>query len=39
MKFDSRRKKFQMILPGKVKLPANLDDLAYCSIGELGALI
>ncbi len=39
MKFDSRRKKFRMTPPGKVKLPSNCDDLAYYSIGELGALI
>ena len=39
MKFDLRRKKFRMTPPGKVKLPANSDDLAYYSIGELGALI
>src|SRR5207249_276660 len=39
MKFDSSRKKFRMTPPGKVKLPANSDDLAYYSIGELGALI
>src|SRR5437879_12295748 len=37
IKFDSRRKKFRMTPPGKVKLPANLDDLAYYSMGELGA--
>src|SRR6266702_274488 len=39
MEFDSRRKKILMNPPGKVKLPANCDDLAYYSIGELGALI
>src|SRR2546425_3914519 len=38
-KFDLKRKKFRMTLPGKMKLPANFDDLAYYSIGELGALI
>jgi len=39
MKFDLRRSKFRMTPPGKVKLPANSDDLAYYSIGELAALI
>src|SRR5947207_13982606 len=39
MKFDAQRKKFRMSPPGKVKLPANPDDLAFYSIGELAALI
>jgi Asp-tRNA(Asn)/Glu-tRNA(Gln) amidotransferase A subunit family amidase len=38
-KFDTHRKKFRPSLPGKVRLPANIDDLAYYSIGELGALL
>jgi Asp-tRNA(Asn)/Glu-tRNA(Gln) amidotransferase A subunit family amidase len=39
MKFDSTRKKFKISPAGKVKLPANMDDLAFYSISELGALI
>jgi Asp-tRNA(Asn)/Glu-tRNA(Gln) amidotransferase A subunit family amidase len=39
MKFETRRSKFKMSSPGKVKLPANMDDLAFYSVGELGALI
>jgi Asp-tRNA(Asn)/Glu-tRNA(Gln) amidotransferase A subunit family amidase len=37
---EGRRKStFKLSSPGKVKLPANLDDLAFYSIGELAALI
>jgi Asp-tRNA(Asn)/Glu-tRNA(Gln) amidotransferase A subunit family amidase len=39
MKFETQRRKFKLSPPGKVKLPANLDDLAFYSVGELGALI
>lgn len=39
MKFECGRRKFKMSSQGKVKLPANLDDLAFYSIGELAALI
>ncbi|MDQ6631227.1 MAG: amidase, partial [Verrucomicrobiota bacterium] len=38
-KFETVRKKTKWSSPGKIKLPANLDDLAFYSIGELGALI
>src|SRR6185503_16495443 len=33
------RRKFKISSPGKVKLPANPDDLAFYSVGELGSLI
>ena len=39
MKFDCERKKFKLSRPAKVKLPANLDDLAFFSIGDLAQLI
>ncbi|HVM49600.1 MAG TPA: amidase [Candidatus Acidoferrum sp.] len=39
MKFETRRRKFQMSAPARVKLPANLDDLGFYSVGELAALI
>ncbi len=39
MKFERARKKFQISPPGKVRLPANLDELAFYSVGELAALI
>ena len=35
MKFETQRRKFKMSPAGKVKLPANLDDLAFYSVGEL----
>ena len=38
-KFETARKRFRATLVGGVKLPANIDDLAFYSIGELGALI
>ena len=38
-KFETTRKKFKAGSPGKVKLPANIDDLAFYSIGDLAALI
>ncbi|MDB6125391.1 MAG: Amidase [Pedosphaera sp.] len=39
MKFETTRKKIKLSSPVKIKLPANMDDLAYYSIGELGDLI
>jgi Asp-tRNA(Asn)/Glu-tRNA(Gln) amidotransferase A subunit family amidase len=39
LKLESERKKFKISSPGKVKLPANPDDLAYYSVGQLGALL
>ncbi|MDB6112806.1 MAG: Amidase, partial [Pedosphaera sp.] len=39
MKFDTVRKKFKSSPLPKIKLPANLDDLAFYSIGELASLI
>jgi len=38
-KFETQRRKFKASPRGKVKLPANMDDLAFCSVGELAALI
>ena len=38
-KLDGTRKKFKMTPPGRVRLPANPDDLAFFSIGELAALL
>jgi Asp-tRNA(Asn)/Glu-tRNA(Gln) amidotransferase A subunit family amidase len=38
-KFETARKKFKLSPAGKVKLPANPDDLAYYSIEQLGALL
>jgi Asp-tRNA(Asn)/Glu-tRNA(Gln) amidotransferase A subunit family amidase len=38
-KFETARRKFKMSPPGKVKLPANRDDLAFFSAGQLAALI
>jgi Asp-tRNA(Asn)/Glu-tRNA(Gln) amidotransferase A subunit family amidase len=39
MKFETQRRKFRMSPAGKVNLPANLDDLAFYSVGELAVLI
>jgi Asp-tRNA(Asn)/Glu-tRNA(Gln) amidotransferase A subunit family amidase len=39
MKFETQRRKFKLSPAGKVKLPPNLNDLAFYSIGELAALI
>jgi Asp-tRNA(Asn)/Glu-tRNA(Gln) amidotransferase A subunit family amidase len=39
MKFERARQKIKLSPPGKVKLPANREDLAFYSIGELAALI
>jgi Asp-tRNA(Asn)/Glu-tRNA(Gln) amidotransferase A subunit family amidase len=39
MKFETQRRKFKLSPAGKVKLPANPDDLAFYSVGELAALI
>jgi Asp-tRNA(Asn)/Glu-tRNA(Gln) amidotransferase A subunit family amidase len=38
-KLDTKRKKFRMTPIGKVKLPGNMDDLAFYSVRELGELI
>jgi Asp-tRNA(Asn)/Glu-tRNA(Gln) amidotransferase A subunit family amidase len=38
-RFETTRKKFRASSPGRVRLPANLDDLAFYSIGQLGALL
>jgi len=38
-KFETARKRFKAGSPGKVRLPANLDDLAFYSVGELAALL
>jgi Asp-tRNA(Asn)/Glu-tRNA(Gln) amidotransferase A subunit family amidase len=39
MKIDSKQKKFKMSPVGKVKLPENVDDLAFYSVRQLGELI
>jgi Asp-tRNA(Asn)/Glu-tRNA(Gln) amidotransferase A subunit family amidase len=39
MKFETVRRKFKPSPPPKIKLPANMDDLAFCSIGELASLL
>jgi len=39
MKFETYHRKVRLSLPGKVKLPADLDDLAFYSVGELATLI
>jgi Asp-tRNA(Asn)/Glu-tRNA(Gln) amidotransferase A subunit family amidase len=39
MKLPTGRSSFKISSPGKVKLPANPDDLAFYTVGELGALI
>src|SRR6185312_2994628 len=39
MKFETARKKFKMSPTGKVKLPENLNDLAFYSVEELATLI
>lgn len=38
-KFETTRRKFRPSPPPRIKLPGNLDELAYCSVGELAALI
>lgn len=38
-KFETQRRKFKASPTGRVKLPANQDDLAFYSVGELAALI
>ena len=38
-KFESEHRKFKPSPAPKMKLPANLDDLAFYSVGELAALI
>jgi hypothetical protein len=39
MKIDTKHKKFKMSPAGKVKLPENMDDLAFYSVRQLGELI
>ncbi len=39
MKFEHERKKFKMSAPGKVRLPDDLNELAFYSIGQLAELI
>jgi len=39
MKFDQTRKPFRSSSPGKVRLPKNLDELAFYSVAELGTLL
>ena len=39
MKFETQRRKFKLSPAAKVKLPVNLDDLAFYSVRELAALI
>ena len=39
MKFETQRRRFRLSPPGKVKLPPNLEELAFYSVGELAALI
>jgi Asp-tRNA(Asn)/Glu-tRNA(Gln) amidotransferase A subunit family amidase len=39
MKFETKRRKFKTSPAGKLRLPANLDDLAFYSVGELAVLI
>ncbi|MSU59254.1 MAG: amidase [Pedosphaera sp.] len=38
-KFETQRNKFRASPPPKIKLPANLEELAFLSVGELAALI
>jgi len=38
-KFETQRRKFKGSSPARVELPAYRDDLAFCSVGELAALI
>jgi len=39
MKFETQRRKFKLSPAAKVKLPVNLDDLAFYSVRELGTLM
>jgi Asp-tRNA(Asn)/Glu-tRNA(Gln) amidotransferase A subunit family amidase len=39
MKFDAKHKKFRLIPAGKVKLPQNMDELAFYSVRQLGELV
>jgi Asp-tRNA(Asn)/Glu-tRNA(Gln) amidotransferase A subunit family amidase len=39
MKLETGRSKFRMSPPGKVRLPANREDLAFYSLSQLSALI
>ena len=38
-KFEAQRRKFKASPSPKVKLPVRLDDLAFCSVGELASLL
>ena len=38
-KFETERRKFRASSMGKMKMPSNMDDLAFYSVAELGALI
>src|SRR5439155_26862808 len=38
-KIDTKQKKFKMSPAGKVKMPENMDDLAFYSVRQLGELI
>jgi Asp-tRNA(Asn)/Glu-tRNA(Gln) amidotransferase A subunit family amidase len=38
-KFETKIRKPKWSSPKKIKVPENLNDLAFCSVGELGALI
>jgi Asp-tRNA(Asn)/Glu-tRNA(Gln) amidotransferase A subunit family amidase len=38
-KIDTKQKKFKMSPAGKIKLPENMDDLAFYSVRQLGELI
>jgi len=39
MKIDTKRRKFKLSPIGKVRLPENIDDIAFYSVRELGELI
>src|SRR4051812_7454192 len=39
MKLETKRKKFKISPAAKVKLPQNIDDLAFCSVRQLGELV
>ncbi len=39
MKFEKARRKFQESPAGRISVPANIDDLAFYSVGQLGELL
>src|SRR3990172_10952112 len=39
VKFETNRKPFKMSDPGKVKVPTNIEDLAFYSVSQLSKLI